>query len=241
MDYIGIAIALRALPAEERERGNRLHNLLMELSSIVDELNSSVALFDHVRTVSVQLRESGKADRNNPDLARSYNIARKWPSIAARDASMAVWHFGEAMRYTKVLLKKSPTLDSLTNWPAIKGATKAYSEYFARGERIEHLRNAISHKTEINEFPEVHATKGNADIPGIKMTGNASLIVVGSLHNSTFIYTWKGKARKLDITMDTVGKLAQVRDLLYSGLVEMAAELKSRALKQRPAGIWGLS
>lgn len=63
---------------------------------------------------------------------------------------MTVWHFGEAMNDAKGQLRTTPTLNALADWKAISAATKTFTKYFDMGEQLRHLRDAISHPTELH-------------------------------------------------------------------------------------------
>lgn len=233
IDYAGIAQGLASgLPPGERANGFRLSGVLHRLNSIAEDVVAAVALFEHVTQVASQSNELRKSDRENSELRRRSFIADRWPFIAAKGAAMSVWHFGEAMRIAKEAIHLTPTVDLLTDWEPIKSATNAFTGYFTKpGDQIKNLRDGISHTTELSEHPDKHATRGSSGIPGIQVSG--SLSVSDYLHGTTLFYTWKKHPRQLDISQDTVTKLCEVRDLMFSGLAGAARELGIRTIEAK--------
>ena len=100
-----------------------------------------------------------------------------------------------------------------------------------RAYQIKNREIVISHTTELSEHPDKHATRGSSGIPGIQVSG--SLSVSDYLHGTTLFYTWKKHPRQLDISQDTVTKLCEVRDLMFSGLAGAAENWGFALLKRR--------
>jgi hypothetical protein len=219
------------LPPAEQPNGVAIYRNLNGLESVMNTLVSAMELFKHSTVFAGQLNKDRGQDWLNKDLYQRSVIANGWPFIAAREVAMSVWHFGEGLRAIKGILRATHSLNPLVDWKGVKVATKTYTNSYGRNGKIGHLRDAISHSTLLTEFPKLHAAGTN--VPGVALAKGASIIIAGNLTNDTFVYTWKGHARELAITDETVIKVREVLDLFVSAIAGASDELKRRVIEQR--------
>lgn len=239
-------IAVGGLPHNEMAAGYALVNTLQELSSYTDAFAASVLLFEHAGALEVAAHHAYKAaekERRAPgstwrgergiadehrDNSRLY---REWQLLAARDAVMTLWNFGEAIIGITDLLADMHTLKAMIGGPeAIKPVIVLYNKAFSK---IGRLRNAVAHAAENTASPRAmkgHASKGKLAAAKINNPNKIPIFIKGDLSGHTLIYSHSGKERSLEVSADSLAKMVEVRTAVYAAFLPAIEPLKAAAL-----------
>jgi hypothetical protein len=116
-----------AFSEAERNHAASVDILLGTLSSLIDQFDHALALFDHV--------------------AQNHSEDFQWQLIAASDAVMTTWNFGEALVAIQAAFRRSHTLlSALGGKNALKPIVGEFKAHFnGPNASLEQARNANSH------------------------------------------------------------------------------------------------
>src|SRR5690349_10540688 len=118
---------------------------------------------------------AGRSGPSPPEnlAKRAHYLKRQF--IAARDAAMTVWHFGDAMgQISTAMYRDVPTLRELVDRSILRSATKRFNECFRGAEAI---RDAISHIAEFGGTLQKLDENSTKDLgPEIESTGGSSAL-----------------------------------------------------------------
>lgn len=208
-------IPTEALPEAEREHAISVDLLLGMLSSLVESFRTALALYDHVQ-------------KTCPDLLQR----SQWQIMAASDAVMTVWSFGETLRALETAYKSSPTLvKMLGGKQALKPVRGNFGAHFsspAVGD-IEGTRNANSHLIERLETAE--ARRLNSLPSGT--FGYRNLFVRSGI--ATIEFSHKRRLHKLEFSRASLAKLEEIRTSVLSLFRPLSATLIQETRKPKDA------
>lgn len=218
------------LPEDERELASYVSDGLSDLASIVDEVEAAVELFNYTSniysSVDAEYRRNSE-NRHNKQLEMKSATARYWPFIAARSVAIATHDFRLAKGTINQTWPKLPTLKTMIDGAAVNRANKLFNEYFPRTEA---MRDAACHSAERSRTPQELA-----DHAAVLKPGGARLSIGSCLSGNKLQYTYKKRSEtvasllELEISAATVARLAEVRDLYFSGFAGIEPELMRRA------------
>ena len=124
----------------------------------------------------------------------------RWPAIPIRDGALSIYHFGMAMTGIRRKLSQCPTLHGLVDIDKLREADRVFRAVFPR---IELLRHAISHAAE--ETPKV-----------LNQKPPSSVVIRSSTVGNRFETTKDGNQIGYEISMKSVEKLNDVKEIFYS-------------------------
>jgi hypothetical protein len=184
-------LPFRKLPAIEQEGAHLIWRLLADLETRCHEFEMAVLLFERYK---LHPKRDLTRDKTRKSIA--------WAFIAARDAASTVYKFYESLEFIGHNFNECPTLRAMVDHKARKSATKKFKEYFPGYAGIRHSAH--------------HYAKLYGSRRGIAENIAGNVLVVGVLMGDTLQSTFLKKTVELDVTMASVSKLREVRDLYWS-------------------------
>lgn len=180
-----------AFPEAEREHATSVDLLLGTLSSLIDQFDHALALFDHV--------------------AQNCRDNFQWQIIAASDVVMTVWNFGEALEAIQTAYRRSDTLRSaLGGKHTLKPIVGEFKAHFnGPAASLEQARNANSHYVGQISTPE--ARRFNSLPSGILSYRN--LRIVNGV--ATIEYSRQRRLHTLEISVASRDKLREFRAKMF--------------------------
>ncbi len=170
-------------PPEERE-GREHINLLITLACLhVYRFSKAVSLIRHCEPLV------------GPDFGVE---PADWCGIAARDAAMSVYHFGETRRAISSSLGKCPSLNAQVDAEKLRAARKAFDREFPDAVQ---LRHAIGHLAEQLSTPQKMAK--------LKRAGEF-LIWESQVGGSLSMASPKGRQVRLNVDEQTLDRLQTI-------------------------------
>lgn len=197
------------LPEIERPLARHVEFELLKIDSLTVEVEAAVVLYLNavIRCQQLEAVRRTPAGRNDPNLAHEMTVAHHWPFIAARSVPIAIDQFKLLKGNINALWRKVPTLLSLIDASVIKRSNRLFIDYF--GTHTEMLRDAVCHAQELSKTPE--SLRENSVIEP-----DQTYFIQAMLAGSMLQYTKEGKRYELDISLETVRRLAEVRDVYMS-------------------------
>jgi hypothetical protein len=175
-------ITISALPAPDREIAETINLLRQFLTCFIDEFEQALALFDHVQ---------------------ANNLPTAWESIAAKQAMLSIWHFGETLDVMECAFRKCQSLRALVGKHALRPAKGEFGVTF---KQIEEVRNSGAHIIERVASPQ---SRKNDSI-------NRTVLIISCLRERSLCYSQHGKEHCVDITADSLAHLKRIRSIVVS-------------------------
>jgi hypothetical protein len=199
-----VSFATWQMPNSERELAWHIECKVNDLDSYATQFGFAVALFDEVeprRVEQVRIRPTrGTIEQH----MKTIQTLQGWLFMAARDATMIVYHVRSTLHSVKSNVEKCPCVLQRTSIPALDHAiTRLDSDFPA----IVELRHAVAHDADTTFSLE---TRAKHSINTESFTG---LILGGNLEGRNFIYGREGKIVSMPITKTETTKLRTVADL----------------------------
>lgn len=167
-----------------------------ELDRYVNHFRAALFLFNASFTASDQ------DDRN---------LFIAWKFMSARDGTISIYNFIEAVRFIKVIARTIPPINKITNWNLLRETTRRIKADFPSFEK---LRHGVAHATELMGTRKNFlrsATRHDYQGEGIASIRSRAFISE-YLNENTFSCTHEGHVRKFDMTIDTLRKLESIRN-----------------------------
>jgi hypothetical protein len=164
-----------------------------------DEIPAVKDLYAHLTGLeySVQAWEAAfllYVTAKNPPAPISRDVARRWQFVACNECILELFHLRSRLeKIQAVKLRNCPSIRPHVDMVGLKAARKALDEYFPH---IEPLRHAVAHKGQNEAHPELHAPDGQFALYGIR--------------ENRFVAPYEGEYRFLDITQESLQRIAEV-------------------------------
>jgi hypothetical protein len=175
--------------AEEIEVVRTLDSNLGSLERFVEEFEAALALFTEAGTITLT-RPRERASRYG-----------HWRFIAARDASMTIYHFGKVRSTIPGLVTKVPAIDDKADKQLLGESGSLFETEFPDWAGV---RKGIAHRGDFTKSPkriDEHRTDENF---GNLVVNSKQMFFAQTLYNNTFTMSVEGKFRKLDMTAETL-------------------------------------
>jgi hypothetical protein len=202
------------IPVLERDGIRHVFDLLDSLNLYLSSFQSAVALLEFAKTKHSENTGNAIGDtmRERHEFARKQHkeLSKlwEWQLIAARDATMTVYHFGTALTAVKSQSARYPTLRANVNAKRIKEAVTAFSNAFPRSRRIRHAIGHIADSQVTVEKARSHQVQG--------------MIAICCLNDRDFWMTFKADSAPaaetlvLGIHSTTSDKLCEIAEIATS-------------------------
>jgi hypothetical protein len=182
-----------ALPDAEHASVRHLHHLLSQLSYYVSEFELAVALCDYASGVHSALigrytQEKEWTARLASIRAIQENVHAKWTGIAARDATMSIYHISHVLE--GITFKDCETLRKLIDHNKLRLAKNLFDGAFFQAEEARH---AVAHSAEMSKTPddvEFNSMSGGYETDNIKIGKSVKLTLGGLLDGRKLTTTW---------------------------------------------------
>lgn len=146
-----------------------------------------------------------------PSIARS--VASRWRFIACNECILELYHLRSRLEKIRtVQLRGCPSLHPWVDSSAMRSACKQLDEYFPD---IEALRHATAHRGENEAHADVHAPENLFALSGFREPDRYST-------------PYKGELCHLDITEQSLSRIAEVVNKFLGAFVPAAAKLKQQ-------------
>jgi hypothetical protein len=147
-----------------------------------------------------------------PPSSISRDVAGRWRWIACHECILELYHLRSRMeKIQAVQLRRCSSLLPWINVAALRGSRKRLDEYFPD---VEALRHATAHKGENEVNPETHAPEGQ------------QFALTGFREPHRYSTPYLGKMRSLDITDESLRRVAEVVNAYLSAFEPAAKELE---------------
>jgi hypothetical protein len=184
------ALILRRLPQAERPAAIHVQNTLYSLDSYLNNFDHALTLFQESKAQTAAL-----ADK----ISERHQLLQGWMLMAARHASLSVYHFRSALHS---IIKNVNEADTLRTAVDMKALEQAKDEFEKKFPRIIALRHAIAHEAD-NAFTADHVAKHSVKI------GGTNFMLGGTLSSDIFKFTNGG----VEVSLPVNGRsLIELRD-----------------------------
>jgi len=196
-----IPTLFRGLPESETSAAYVLTRNIMSLNRQVEKFAAALAL-----------RRSceGQTDQ--------FPITLQWIFIAARDATMTIYHFAKTLEAIRGGCKNAPILQGRVDHERLKLAKKIFD---ARFPDFEALRHSVAHSAEKTRSAESFAMNtfsGSLETPPILMK-NSNLYISEGLLGDKFTTTHEGEILSYDfneVTLEALQKIETMVSVAFS-------------------------
>jgi hypothetical protein len=202
-----ISFAAWQIPDSEWELAWHIEGKVNDLDSYATQFGYAVALFDETEP---RLVERGKIRPTKDSIEqhmKAIQTLQGWLFMAARDASMIVYHIRSTLYSIKSNAEKCPSVLQRTDISTLDAAiAKLHSDFPV----LIDLRHAVAHDADTSFSLEQRAKH---EINTESFTG---LLLGGNLEGRKFSYGREGKIVSMPVTNDETAKLRAVGDLACS-------------------------
>jgi hypothetical protein len=204
------SIDFDAVPAAERTAAEHVGRSLNALNLYLDEFASALQLFDFVSGLLNRLPFPPPSEEAEQKiLARNAKRFVGWRELAARDGATTVYHIGCAIAAVRTkTLPLCPTLNALTDHPALRAAERQFHRAFPNTDMIRH---AVGHAAEILATPEKAAENAfsgtHSEPDGVTVTGEAVGLV--SLTGRRYSVTIKKQIVSYELSYESFTSLVE--------------------------------
>lgn len=204
-------------PSPDREEIDHLIVLLSALNIYVGRFGSAVTLFEHVQALGAELshRIVGAFDPETKTLRMPFDEQlsdklfeySEWAVIAASEAAMIVYHFGETLRATRAQIGRPKAFRDRLDVAQSKLAARLWDEWFPKTVRLRHaLAHAAEHKKSRAHFQE-HMGDGS--------------YLEWNLTGRLFEVSRFRERLSIEVSQETEGKLRKIQDAILQSLAPL--------------------
>lgn len=192
------------IPQDEATEMFLLNNALSSMDKYVSQFGDALQLFEYCGRQMAFLKFGGRGPLFS------------WQLIAARDAIMSVYHFRHEMTAANNYAKQSKFLGPFVSSERLHEAHSSFDRSFPNYAAT---RNAVAHTGEMAKNKsawEENSFNGSYEGGGIRIDNCEEVIMADNLFGRTFTSTtFKGKIVQLEMSMMTMNKLAEVKNVFF--------------------------
>ncbi|MES2341022.1 MAG: hypothetical protein V4597_05045 [Pseudomonadota bacterium] len=192
-------INMRALVGDDIAAARTVELGLMELGSLVRQMQADLALFDFAMS-NLAAQEKDEV----PD-----EVSIEWLGLAARDGASAVFKFAEDMAAITIAMNRCPMLLSLVDHTQRRAASKAFGTYFPDFAGIRHSGQ--------HGAAELYGA-GKGD----KHLLQDGALFINNLFNRRLETSFLGRLVSYELDTRTLDRLGEVRDLYWKAFAKAA-------------------
>lgn len=212
LDYIDQlhAFHIPSLPPEEQDFGGIIWMQFNNVLKLLDQFMAAVALFD-------QFEESM--------YLHPLQIEGQFPMIAARDGSVTLWNYYDALTSMKQCLERelSTVLRTRISLSKIESARALFRQYFG-ADTIKGVRDSVGHVADLMANPKdfnKNATRVG-DLENIASPGN---FLIGQMNVRVYeTTTFKGIVVRYEISQTSLLRLIEITDCAFSAIVQTSTD-----------------
>lgn len=220
------------LSGEEQDNAWHLDFLLRDLDSYIHRFEAAVALIERC-TADLRHwipRTAGADYVPEYPLLSDAELALRWgwQAMAARDATMTIYHFGSTLTSIGKAVGKCPTLLPFHDAARAKEAKRLFKEYFPAAEKARH---AIGHAADIKSSRDKlmgHAYSGDMNNDLVSGTVGG-MIMSGNIINANLWMTFEGELIQVAVNRSSLEKLTNCLRLTFEAFAPVAAETFARS------------
>lgn len=202
------------LHGDEADLASHLELLLCHLPLYSARFHASLSLLDYCES------EREKALHFKHDI--HFSLFAEWSLIAARDASMSIYHFGKTLAALRRQIGMCPTLSPHFDHSKMRAASRAFRQYFRQHERVRH---AISHHAELISSPARFLMNARelSDMPGIGVDERLG-------DDRMYEATHEGKSVSIKVDASTYNALCAIEQQIFAAFqpIKIAFQKPSR-------------
>jgi hypothetical protein len=233
---------------EERRAAHELTSKLFGLAGHISAFAAALSLRrfsrDQSNAINNKLSEimRARARGGHPpsqsewdSLNETEKVVREWRNIAARDATMSVYHFGIGLK--AIHFKDLPKIREHVDVDLLKKARKTFDTEFP--DNIE-ARNAVGHSAERSVIRERHEKTlyaGGLDSDFIQVPPGVNVSMTNNMIDDRMTSTSKGPhdadvdVISVAINEDTLGKLKAICAQVRQAFLPAATAIEARNVK----------
>lgn len=197
---------------------DHLEDILVGLSLSANNFSDTVDIIDYLEEIVDFDREISKnIDEPFRHLYQEEFKYRRWKMIAARDAAMTVFHFGQYLHGIGASSAKFPNDKLFINRIHLKEAYKIFNREF-KGHRD--MRDAVAHSAQLHkslEDLERNKLLGNYHLPGVSLHGHkdSQTFIYEMLNGRDFVKSWNHKLVSVSVTSEKADALHQIVETAF--------------------------
>lgn len=195
---------IESLPADEQHHSMITLLNLINLSSYLQEYASAVALHHHVKILRQSVPPTEEPDTHA--LNANMQIFKNWDEMAGREASMVLFHFGNALMQIKANMRLTGTLKDASNPEILRKASGELERAFPN---YDVARHAAGHRAEA--VASVEEVKKHA----VEIEGGQEF-VIGQIRGDDYVATFRKKLLTVPLTEGARQRLNDIGALIYS-------------------------
>lgn len=157
-----------------------------------------------------------------PEFHNQLHLLLEWKTIAARDATMTIYHFGQTLDAIVKSIRTCPPLKAGVLKPELDSAQPLFEKLFQKSTR---MRNAVGHDVDRVATPKkMQDDTFKGDLASIApfFEGSGSLFIGQMLVGRELTMTKKSDVVSVEVSEAKLGALAQIRDLVYRAVEPLA-------------------
>lgn len=204
------SINVSGLPPDEQTEAWLVSSCLAGLDQHVSNFRAALTLFDFCLANSRVLHETMAEDEPS-----AIGAIDNWPLVAARDATITIYHFGTSLQAIRAALSACPTLGEWVDASVLREVSR---QFRGRFPEFVALRHGVSHAAELTKDRpnfQRNAFSGDYSGPGIKITKAQNLMLQNCLLGRQFTTTFKGKIVSFDLSQDNLVFLEKTKAAYY--------------------------
>jgi hypothetical protein len=194
-------INVSAFPSNERECAAALYRLFAALSHYTHSFEYALRLFEYSES---ELSKMLSPIPQMKDQEARFMFAG-WMHIAARDATMSLYHFAKTIEEIRDSFRYLPTLRLLVRHDIIRISVKLFDAQFPNYLK---MRHSVAHSA---EFASIKARKQNA---------TRTVSMRENLLGRQFTSSINGRLISTDITALTLTRLVNIETRFFSAFAE---------------------
>lgn len=226
------------IPELERPQAQHVQAMLDRLWSFTNTFDATIKLMVHCRQNSDlllvqkdQARQQQQYDRSR-QLMDSMKLLSDWVTIAARDGTLTIYHFGKTLK--AINFKHAPTIALHVDHKLLRAARSTFDQRFP--ENIE-ARNAVGHAADRHATADKSGEttyKGGLDSPDLHVAPGAGVVItnalIGSSMTATHIdpHTRQTSVVSADISADTLADLVMIQEQAFAAFRPLEQFVRSR-------------
>jgi hypothetical protein len=174
------------LSEADRQHAHTLWLLFHLMEGFIQRLRNDLELFDYSTRHAFR-----------PDSRKG-----AWVHIAARDAVITLWDFGDALRQIETAVRScSAPIRTEKRIMELRAAIGMFGNAFPNAKR---MRRVSAHPA--GHFGSAQSRKVNA---------HKGAVGYSNIYNRTITHTHEGRLLSFELTEDSIGKLETIRDAVF--------------------------
>ncbi len=209
-------------PEEDTRSATHINQLLVMLNYYVRCFEADVQLYEFSAEQIAQARTAFEKDPSDKMADEGLEILDGWPVVAARDGAMSIYHFGRTLDGLDETLAKAPNLAAKVDLALRKSARRTFKSAF---RDFIGARHAVAHsgdKARTETQQGQHALMRSWANEQVSFRGPGDVVLIDVLNQRQYSNTWEGRVVSYKISIDSLRKLAEVRDEIYRAFSSLA-------------------